>query len=80
MNEAFKKAYTDGLIQAVREHPAEYGFTADKAPEVASKMLAAIEKNPRAVNYAGHGFRNACKALRIKPTRKAIFEFIGVAQ
>ena len=62
----FSAAYHAGLLAAV------------SAPEVANKMLDAIEHKPFGVNYTGDGFKRACKTLGIKNTRKAILEFIGV--
>jgi hypothetical protein len=80
--EQFSRAYTAGLLAAVQASPDEYmlsGRTPDEyASQVAAKMLAAIQANPKSVNYTGGGFKRACKTLGIKYTRKAIWEFLGV--
>lgn len=75
--EQFSAAYRAGLLAAVSAPESGYHYGPDKVPEVADKMLAAIASKPMGVNYSGEGFKNACKALGIKSTRKAILEFLN---
>lgn len=51
---------------------------AEGATMTANKMLAGIASSPMGVNYGGNGFKNACKTLEIKNTRKAIFEYLEI--
>lgn len=80
----FGEAYKKGLREAVeadQKKPAEarqYLMVPDDALNVAERMLRAITERPLAVNYGGDGFRRTCKALGIKPTRKAIFEYLEI--
>ncbi len=72
----FGEAYRAGLTAAASAPANGYYYGPDKALEVANKMLTAIDAAPGHVNYAGQGFKNACKALGIKHTRKAILAYL----
>jgi len=74
----FSSAYRACLEDAVTANASKYVWPVEDVPRVAGKMLAAIEANPRGVNYDGDGMKRTCKALGIKATRKAIFEFLEV--
>jgi hypothetical protein len=81
----FGEAYRKGLRSAVEadmKKPAdkqEYsGVPLDQTDVVVERMLRAITLKPLGVNYNGDGFRRTCKLLGIKPTRKAIFEFLEI--
>ena len=80
----FSQAYRAGLRTAVTSNPDDYAIhdgemAEEYAARVADKMLASIASNPRGVNYGGGGgFKLACRALGIKYTRKAIWEYLGV--
>jgi hypothetical protein len=81
----FAEAYRAGLLAAVEASPEDYAVRHGQTPrEYAEKtadfMLRSIEANPRSVNYGGGGgFKRACRTLGIKYTRKAIWEYLGVA-
>lgn len=75
----FKKAYEQGLTEAVRKYPEEYDYPPEQAGIVAEKMFAAILKNHKQVMYINsRGFKNACSLVGIKYSQKAIFEFLGL--
>ena len=82
----FKQAYRIGLEEAVKKYPSEYGLE-DKSTEqqvqyaeiVTNKMMKYIgEGKHKEVNYDSRGFKNACKSLGIKFSRKNIFLFLEV--
>jgi hypothetical protein len=94
--ERFEAAYRDALRDAVTSKPQDYmigGRLAhgklerfDETPEqyaerTATTMIDAIV-NMRAVSFDGCGFRRACKALGIRPSRVSIYEFLrgGIAR
>ncbi len=78
------EAYLKGLAEAVTKdalRPEEerfYGYGVKDVPHVAGLMIAAIADHPDRVNYTGEGFRATCRILRLKPTKKAVFEFLEV--
>jgi hypothetical protein len=86
----FSRAYEKGLHEAVIANPKDYARCAPgrggcqrSTPEtfaktVSARMLDAISSKPYAVNYNGDGFKRACKALGIKHTRKAIFDYLEI--
>ena len=74
----FSATYRASLEDAVTAHAEKYAWPVEDAPKVAGKMLAVMEANPRGVNYDGDGMKRTCKALGIKATRKAIFEFLEI--
>jgi len=79
----FSRAYRAGLRTAVTSNPADYAIhdgemAEEYAARCADKILASIARNPRGVNYDGGGFKRTCKALGIKYTRKAIWEYLQV--
>lgn len=77
--EKFSKAYSEGLAAANKAEPENYFYkSADEVAVVAARMLTAIGSKPYGVNYSGGGFKRACKALGIKNTRKAIFEYLEI--
>ena len=76
--ESFSKAYREKLVEVVAAKPDQFFYTPAEASIVADKMLKAISEEPLMVNYNGEGFKRACKALGIKNTRKAIFEYLGI--
>lgn len=76
--ESFSKAYREKLTEAVVAKPNHFFYSPGDASTVADKMLKAIVTNPLMVNYGGEGFKRTCKALGIKNTRKAIFEYLGI--
>jgi len=80
----FSRAYRAGLRTAVTSNPSDYAIHDDEMAEeyaarCADKILASIASNPRGVNYGGGGgFKLACRALGIRYTRKAIWEYLQV--
>lgn len=82
--ETFSNAYREGLEEAVRAKPEDYftqGATPEKYAEIVSaRMLGNIAAGKHMQNnYDSHGFRNACKKVGIKHTRKAILEYLEIA-
>lgn len=71
----FMETYQHELTRAVEDHPEEYGWPASRAPEVAARMRAAIERGT--YNHEGRAFRTTCRALGIGHTRRAIAEFLA---
>jgi hypothetical protein len=86
----FRAEYEKQLDIAVRNHPEEYPWAetmtvhgnvahntqpAKTVHEVADKMMAAIEYG--SYNHDGRAFKETCKVLGIKHTRKAINEFLN---
>lgn len=79
----FSEAYRVGLEKAVTAKPEDYftqGATPQKYAEVVSaRMMGNIAAGKHfSNNYDGPGFRNACKAVGIKHTRKAILEYLEI--
>ena len=78
----FSDEYRKALLAAVRSSPEDYEIqdfsqVTQFAERTASKMLEAIQsKGLGMVSIDGKGFKHACKALRIKHTRKAINDFL----
>jgi hypothetical protein len=73
----FSEAYRKALPEAVASNPKDYAPNFNSAV-VADRMLAQLALAPSMVNYDSKGFKLVCKALEIKPTRKAIFEYLEV--
>ncbi len=81
--EQFSKVYRESLVKAFAMNPDNYILCGNEAPETAipkhaERILAEIKRNPMGVNYVGKSFQMVCKALGIKFTRKAIFEFLEI--
>lgn len=79
----FSEAYREGLEKAVLSHPEDY-FTQGATPAqyadiVSKRMMGNIAAGKHySNNYDSPGFRNACKKVGIKHTRKAIFEYLEI--
>lgn len=71
----FMAIYEPALREAVLSRPAEYFWPVENVPVVAAKMRAAIERG--SANKDGAAFKATCKALSIKHTYAAIYEFLG---
>lgn len=72
---SFTHAYRAGLAKAIEEHPEEYADgVKNNVFGVATRMLEAVERG--SYNHDGRGFKNACKALGLKHTRKAIEAYL----
>lgn len=72
--ERFLQAYLEALTKNHSKHPEEYFYPADKIPSVAEKMVLCYSKgeaNP------SPSMRQAAKACGIKPTLKAVREFLN---
>ena len=75
----FSNQYKLALKEVVGKYPEKYAYHEEKRiEEVAGKILETIEKRPLGVNYGGDAFKLTAKKLGIKPTRKAIFEYLGI--
>lgn len=72
--ERFRAAYTEKLTEAVRKYPEEYLYGEDKVPEVVEKMLRSLPSGAALVTDA---VKAAARAVGIKPTVKAIKEFLS---
>lgn len=79
----FSEAYRAGLLAAVTASPGDYMLNGRPpvayAEHVANRILQSISDNPSGVSYDGGGFKRACKSLGIKHTRKAIWQYLGIA-
>lgn len=81
-------AYASGLKKAVDAEPAGYGLgmqlqnattSEEYARIVSARMLERIASgHAYGISYDGGGWKNACKTLGIKHTRKAILTFIEI--
>ena len=71
----FMEVYTPHLLQAVAQHPEDYGFGPDKVPQVAERMKSALATG--SYNHDGRAFKATCKSLGIPYTRTAIEKFLG---
>jgi hypothetical protein len=84
--EQLSVAYTTGLKKAVDAEPEGYGLgmklqnattSEEYARIVSARMLERIASgHPYGISYDGGGWKNACKTLGIKHTRKAILTFL----
>ena len=73
--ETFVSFYGPALKKATEDYPAEYFFKGDAVAGVVSRMRAAfIEGN---YNHNARAIKDACKAVGIKHTRKAMEEFFN---
>ena len=73
--EKFMEAYSAGLRKAIEDHPDDYPWTTTIPVEtVLDRMRQAIRAG--SFNHDGHGFKNACKILCIKHTRKSVINYI----
>lgn len=79
----FSEAYRKGLEKAVTAKPEDY-FMQGATPEhyakvVSDRMMGNIAAGKHfSNNYDSPGFRNACKTVGIKHTRKAILEYLEI--
>lgn len=71
----FKEAFTGALRINVVRNPDLYAWSADDFEEVCNRMFDAIDR--MSFNKDSQSFKDACKALGIKHTYKAIKEFIN---
>jgi hypothetical protein len=82
---AFSTAYRIGLTAAVVANPDDYtpnmvasvtggSVSFGGVPAVHAKMMEALKTG--SFNHDGKGFKNACKAVGIKHTRRAILGFL----
>lgn len=79
----FSEAYRQGLEAALTANPEDYfmqGASAKMYAEVVSaRMMGNIAAgNHMTNNYNSAGFRNACKTVGIKHTRKAILAYLEI--
>jgi len=77
--ETFRLALVAAYTQLFAEDPA-YAYSASTTtPDVlATKMTDAMFKG--SANYTGAGFKRACKAVGIKPTRTAILDYLKATE
>lgn len=81
-------AYAAGLEKSVEAEPTEYGLgmslqntttSKEYAKIVSARMLERIASGRAySISYDGNGWKNACKTLGIKHSRKAILTFIEI--
>lgn len=73
--DAFMAIYEEELVNAVRNNPKEYCWPIEQAPQVATRMKAAILSS--SYNKDGQAFKATCRRLKIKHTYRDIETFIG---
>lgn len=72
--EVFKDEYTVQLTAAVRDYPQEYAYNVNTVPDVVRRMMIAIERG--SFNKDSRAIKATCRKLGIKPTYKAIAEYM----
>jgi hypothetical protein len=75
--ERFARAYRETLAKYVRDQPEEYAYNLDQVPIVVDKMIASLS-NGRA--SLGPAVNAAARACGIKPTQKAIKDYLNGGQ
>lgn len=75
--DGFIKVYEKNLRQVVEKNPGEYSWPISEVPAVAERMRKAIIGN--SYSHQGKAFVATAKELGIKPTRKAIEEYLSKA-
>jgi hypothetical protein len=71
----FMEAYARELQVAVEAHPEMFAYGSADVPVVLARMRAAVVRG--SFSHDGLAFRNTCKALGIKLTRRAIVSFLA---
>lgn len=81
--EKFGHAFRENLRKVVTLYPQEYAWPVDKSDEVANKMLGSIAQSiatrRNLFNKDSRAFEMTCKALGIKHTYSAIYEYLQAA-
>ena len=72
--EEFARLYRPALADARARFPEEYPWPAEDVPEVADKMLDAVERGR--FNKDGRAFKTVCRQLGIKHTYTAIRAYL----
>lgn len=71
----FFAIYAKQLQRCLGQFPEKYRFGPERVPDVVSRMRAAVESNQNYVE--GPAFHATLKELNIRPTRKALYEYLG---
>lgn len=71
----FLEIYTKKLIEQIKKNPDDYMDTVETAPTLAKKMTDAFKRGSANIN--SNAFKAACRALKIKPTRKDSVAFLN---
>jgi len=69
-----KTVYAKNLEEARKNHPDEYVWPIEELPAVLERMFKAIEK--MSFNKDGTAWKNTFKELGIKPSYKALEDFL----
>ena len=72
----FRDEYVTQLDDAVRNYPREYCYSPDQVPGVVERMMHAIEHHT--FSKDSRAIRATCRALGIRHTYKAIYEWLEV--
>ena len=70
----FLAEYTIQLTRAVTRHPTLYSYSVSQVPGVITRIREALPANKYMTN--GRAFRATCRNLGIKPTYKAVRDFL----
>lgn len=73
--ETFLTVYADSLRDCRSKDNSKYVWSIEELPLVTERMQAAIKRG--SYSHDGAAFRETCKRLGIKYTRKAIEAYIG---
>lgn len=72
--EKFRETYIVTLTKAHKRKPEEYGYKEDYIPVVVDRMIVALSNGTANI---GNSIQNAACRLNVKPTAKAIKEFLN---
>jgi hypothetical protein len=70
----FRAAYHAALMEQYNKHPEEYAYPAELIPSVVDKMMRAFAAGSASIGPAA---KKAARVVGIKPTIKAIKEFLA---
>ena len=76
--EAFTRLYASFLAESHEKKPEEYAFPATELPSVVAKMRASFERGATGGVWPckSENIDRACRVLCIKPTWKALGEYL----
>lgn len=68
-------AYEPALYAALKSHPDDYAYGPEEVPRFLPIWRKTLQSGN--FNHSGPAMRGACRALGIRPTRKAILAFLA---
>lgn len=75
--ETFHRHYAIALAQSVAQDPGRYAWPAEQAPQVAQRFVTTIANGGAgAVSLSGDAAKATLRTLSIKPTYKALEEYL----